>query len=436
MKNYDIDKELLEKKEIIEDINKYVNGIKDINPISYIKTIRAYIDEKGYTDDVDDITLIEIIQDNDKLYNKLKEFEENYIFKTNIEAGKYGVFFEKIYDAWRVLSPYETEESAFKKGKNGSDLDILEIYYDEIKRYPLLSDDEERKITYKYANLKSKIDEAKASNNASKEIIDQLEKDLKDVRTIIVNHNAKLVLAIARRYVSRGVQYGDLVGAGNVGLLKAIDKFEPEKGYRFSTYATWWIRQSIARFIANTARAIRIPAYMHAAINKYKRITKEFQTNNGREATLEEIIELTGWTDKKISYIKTFLDTDSIASLDNIVSEDSDSPLGNIVKSKYPTPETKILLDEKRRLVSEFFESMLESGTLNERELDILYLRTGMYDNICYTLEEIGQEYGITRERVRQIEKRAAQKCKVFAKEAGLREWLESDNEETIRKRK
>lgn len=275
--------------------------------------------------------------------------------------------------------------------------DPVRMYLKEIGAVPLLTAEEEIRLaalieqgTLAGATEEDRIRAARAKKKLS-------------------DANLRLVVSIAKKYLGRGLQFLDLIQEGNLGLLKAVDKFDYKKGYKFSTYATWWIRQAITRAIADQARTIRVPVHMVETINKLNRISRQLLQEKGREATVEELAQRMGVSEDKIREVKKIAQ-DPI-SLETPIGEKEDSHLGDFIEDqKAVAPDDaagSILLREQ-------IDDMLNG--LSERERSVLELRFGLRDGKPRTLEEVGRYFDVTRERIRQIEGKALSKLKKSAR--------------------
>ncbi len=290
--------------------------------------------------------------------------------------------------------------------------DLIKMYLREIGQRPLLTTDQE-------IRLSSEVQQGILAKDiiANKDKIeieftkDQIEQFYKDVeignhaRDVLIESNLRLVISIAKRYLSSGMQFQDLIQEGNMGLMKAVAKFDHTKGFKFSTYATWWIRQAITRAIADQARTIRIPVHMGETINKLKRTQRKLVQELRREPTPEEIGAEMGISPEKVQEIQK--NAQEIVPLDTPVKEDEDSVYADFVKDdKSPNP-LEYTLEEKYK---EEINTVLK--TLTPREEKVLRLRYGLMDGKFHTLEDVGKEFGVTRERIRQIESKAIRKLK------------------------
>lgn len=275
--------------------------------------------------------------------------------------------------------------------------DPVKMYLKEIGALPLLTSEEEivlAKTVEAGMRADALLEEKEAAREAKKELADR---------------NLRLVVSIAKKYLGRGLQFLDLIQEGNLGLLKAVDKFDYTKGYKFSTYATWWIRQAITRAIADQARTIRVPVHMVETINKLNRISRQLLQENGREATNEELAKAMGVSLAKIREVKKIAQ-DPI-SLETPIGEKEDSHLGDFIED-----HEAIAPDDAAGsiLLREQIEELLTG--LTERERQVLELRFGLKDGKTRTLEEVGKYFDVTRERIRQIEGKALSKLKKTAK--------------------
>ena len=274
--------------------------------------------------------------------------------------------------------------------------DSVRLYLREIGKIPLLSNEEEVDLAYR---------------------IVKGEKKAKDK---MVEANMRLVVSIAKRYSGRGLDFLDLIQEGNTGLLRAVEKFDPDKGFKFSTYATWWIRQAITRAIADQARTIRIPEHMVETINKVLRATRKLTNELNREPTVEEIAKEMGMEPEKVDYVMKI--KQDIASLDATVGrdgDDEDSVLGDFIEDEgRVSPEDAAAAQMLKEQIAEILSS------LSEREQKVVKLRFGIGGGRPHTLEEVGAEFSVTRERIRQIEAKALSKLRKHKDTKKLHEYL------------
>ena len=272
--------------------------------------------------------------------------------------------------------------------------DPVRMYLKEIGRVPLLDAEEEKELAHRMGD---------GDEEAKKKLVEA---------------NLRLVVSIAKRYVGRGMFFLDLIQEGNLGLMKAVDKFDYRKGYKFSTYATWWIRQAITRAIADQARTIRIPVHMVETIHKVSRYSRQMLQELGREATAEEIGAKMGMSAEKVREIMKI--AQDPVSLETPIGEEEDSHLGDFI----PDDDTPAPADAaSATILREVIERELH--TLTPREAHVIKLRFGLYDGRTRTLEEVGKEFDITRERIRQIEAKALRKLRHPSRARHLKGFLD-----------
>ena len=286
------------------------------------------------------------------------------------------------------------EESENSFTERGNAEDPVRMYLKEIGRIPLLSSEEEI------------------------ELAKRMEEGDEEAKKKLSEANLRLTVSIAKRYSGRGMQFLDLIQEGNLGLIKAVEKFDYRKGYKFSTYATWWIRQSITRAIADQARTIRIPVHMVETMNRVNRTSRRLLQEYGREPTPEEIAEAMNLPVERVLEISKI--SQEPVSLETPIGEEEDSHLGDFIQDEHiPVPAD----EAAHTLLREQLEKVMD--TLSEREQKVLALRFGLEDGKPHTLEEVGREFQVTRERIRQIEAKALRKRRHPTISRKLRDFLE-----------
>ncbi len=300
--------------------------------------------------------------------------------------------------------------------------DPVRMYFKEIGKVPLLTAEEEKDLAIRIENgdkAKEILEDPDSSITSEERKELELALDRGEMaKKKLCESNLRLVVSIARRYLNRGLSFLDLIQEGNLGLIKAVEKFDYTKGYKFSTYATWWIRQAITRSIADQARTIRIPVHMVETINKLIRISRQLLQEYGREPTSEEIAKEMGITVEKVREIKKI--SQDPVSLETPIGEEEDSHLGDFIPDEdIPSPVDAAAYSMLQKQLREVLD------TLSDREKKVLILRFGLDDGRPRTLEEVGKEFNVTRERIRQIEAKALRKLRHPSRSKKLKDYLE-----------
>jgi RNA polymerase primary sigma factor len=328
------------------------------------------------------------------------------------------------------VAPAKTTKKKVKKRENLNAVapltgDPVRMYLKEIGKVPLLTAAQEVDLAMKIeAGIEAaqRLDEAEASgqslDRADKRRLQRMERVGLDAKQQLVEANLRLVVSIAKRYVGRGMLFLDLIQEGNLGLIRAVEKFEYTKGFKFSTYATWWIRQAITRAIADQARTIRIPVHMVETINKLIRVQRQLLQELGREPTPEEIGEKMEMTADRVREILKI--SQEPVSLETPIGEEEDSQLGDFIEDG----EAVVPPDAASfSMLQEQLSKVLDG--LAERERKVIELRFGLVDGHPRTLEEVGREFGVTRERIRQIESKTLCKLRHPSRSSKLKDYLE-----------
>jgi len=299
--------------------------------------------------------------------------------------------------------------------------DTIGLYLKEMSRVPLLSIQEELELAVRIEKgQKARAELMKLvgrQHAADRRRLDVLIKDAGQAREHLIKANTRLVVSIAKRYMGNGVSFLDLIQEGNLGLMKAVEKYDHHRGFRFSTYATWWIRQTITRAIADQARTIRVPVHMTDRIRQFYKVGRDLEQKLGRQGTIEEIAQVLKMDIRKVQWIMkvSWLPL----SLESPVGDEEDSELGYFIEDVLtPTP----LQSAYESMLKDKLEEVL--STLTPREARVLRLRFGLDDGNSYTLEEVGQKFGLTRERIRQIEGRALRQLRQPRRARQLKEYL------------
>ena len=310
------------------------------------------------------------------------------------------------------------EEESYSLDEIGVD-DSVALYLREMARVPLLSNKEEVELAQKIERGRE-ADTSLKNNGHNLEEAVCLQQQIDSgwsARDHLIRANTRLVVSIAKKYVGRGVPFLDLIQEGNLGLMKAVEKFEYQRGYRFSTYATWWIRQTITRAIADQGRTIRVPVHMSDRIRRLYRRAQEIEQERGVRPTPEELAQELDLEPRKVQWMMRV--SWQPLSLERPVGKDEDSELSNFIEDEHtPTPPDTTYQEMLRVRLEEILTS------LNPREVRILRMRFGLQNGQSYTLEEVGQKFGLTRERIRQIEGQALRRLRHPSRSRDLRDYL------------
>jgi RNA polymerase primary sigma factor len=370
--------------------------------------------EQGY------LTQDDVLQAFPEAESNLEQLEELYI-----------VLFDEgipVVEAEKAPAPEEAEEAEAGPAAAKEDFDLsaigiddtVSLYLKEISRIPLLTAEQE--IEYARAMETGKRARYRLNkNHVTSGERSRLEAKIREgelTRQKLIKANFRLVVSIAKKYIGRGVSFLDLIQEGNIGLIRAVEKFDYHRGYKFSTYATWWIRQAITRAIADQGRTIRVPVHMCERINKLTRVSRQLVQELGREPTSEEIAKELNTTPRKVERIIKI--SQRPLSLEMPVGEEQDSHLGDFIPDEMTLGPTDAA---SHQLLREQMEEVLTS--LSPREGRVLQLRFGLKDGKSHTLEEVGKKFGVTRERIRQIEAKALRKLRHPSRSRKLRDYLE-----------
>ncbi|MBI2196109.1 RNA polymerase sigma factor RpoD [Candidatus Daviesbacteria bacterium] len=339
------------------------------------------------------VTQEEILQIFPKPEETIKELDEFYIKLIAENIDVFETTTEELEAESKTPSELEKELEILSTLEGGAVTDPVRQYLRDIGKIPLLTAQDEIELAKK------------------------AEKNEKRARDKLISANLRLVVSIAKKYVGRGMSLLDLIEEGNIGLMRAVDKYDWRRGYKFSTYATWWIRQAITRAIADQARTIRIPVHMVETINRFNRTQRRLMQELGREPTPDEVAKVLGIDENKAREIIKV--SQEPTSLETPVGDEEDSHLGDFIADQGLQPDEQAT----RELLKIHLDEVLDS--LSPREKRVLQLRFGLEDGKQRTLEEVGKEFGVTRERIRQIEAKAIRKLKHPTRAKKLRDYLE-----------
>ena len=404
-----------------QDINKVIEALvkkagkdKKLND----EDIRKYVNEE-----IDYDYLVEQLEDEGiELFVKHKKGEDNDEEEFEIDDS----FLDEEPDELS-LAGLEVEEEELLEIEETTTIsrtdDPVKMYLKEIGQIPLINHEEEIRLSKIIEIGKSAKEQLEQVESGDLDLtpedmheMNELILDGNDAKDKLVEANYRLVVSIAKNYTNRGLLFLDLIQEGNMGLIRAVDKFDYTKGFKFSTYATWWIRQAITRAVADQARTIRIPVHMVETINKMARIQRQLTQELGREPSAEEIGEKMELSAERVQDIQRI--SREPISLEATVGEEEDSSLGDFISDTSTlNPHESLLKDMTLQALDEIL------STLTDREEKVLRLRYGLYDGKTYTLEEVGKEFGVTRERIRQIEAKAMRKLKHPSRQQRLRDF-------------
>jgi RNA polymerase primary sigma factor len=321
----------------------------------------------------------------------------------------------------RVTATVESTVTASDIDLSAIDIDdSISLYLKEIGRIPLLTAEQEVSLAKRMEagrNSKRRLSNDRNLSYEEREELSAIVRDGKSAQEHLIKANSRLVVSVAKKYVGRGVPFLDLIQEGNIGLIRAVNKFDYRRGYKFSTYATWWIRQAVTRAIADQGRTIRVPVHMYEQINRLARVSRQLVQELGRDPTVDEIAGELGVSPKKVE--RTIKVSQRPLSLEMPVGEEDDSFLGDFIEdSDAPSPTDQASQQLLRDQIDDIFVS------LTPREVRILQLRFGLVDGYSYTLEEVGRKFGVTRERIRQIEAQALGRLRHPSRSRKLRDFL------------
>ena len=350
--------------------------------------------------------------------NELDTFDDDSFFGADAEDD---TLFDDELDVEDMDEDFTVDDDDLDEGYDLGGLasnDTVGLYLKEMARVPLLNTEEEIQLAIRLEAGEASATKLRKDPNSPRALEWKLlVEDGINAREHLIKANTRLVVSIAKKYMCRGVPFLDLIQEGNLGLMKAVEKFDYRRGFRFSTYATWWIRQTITRAIADQGRTIRVPVHMSDRIRRLYRVARQLEQENGRKPTADEIAEEMQVDPRKIQWMLRV--SWQPLSLEHPVGEDEDSELGNFIENETTLTPTQVANDN---LLREKIEEVL--ATLTPREARILRLRFGLQNGRSYTLEEVGQKFGLTRERIRQIEGRALRRLRHPRRARQLRDYL------------
>ena len=402
------------EKEYVVLAEKYLSLDKRIKKITTKKTIQNLTKEQ---DEIKDsiVKLLYKVRLNRMEIDRIAEKLKFYLHRINQIEEYFGKLKKRYY---KDIEDFENYYKEIEKGNK-------EIFIRLVDEFNINPDAIEAVITSFHnsqVRLADIYDEVRIDKETLTEWvrkIDSARRHIARAKDHIVKANLRLVIAIAKKYVNRGLHFFDLVQEGNIGLIKAVDKFEYKKGYKFSTYATWWIRQAITRSISDQARTIRVPVHMIEQINKVTRVLRQYMQQYGREPSIQEIAKALGWPESRVKQVRNV--AKDPVSLNAPIGDEEDTILGELIEDKeFESPQNITTF----KILQKQIGSIL--GNLPQREQKVIRMRFGLDDGYSHTLEEVGYVFKVTRERIRQIEAKAIRRLKATSKKRKLKDFLDS----------
>lgn len=402
------------EKEYVVLSEKYLSLDKRIKKITTKKTIQNLTKEQ---DEIKDsiVKLLYKVRLNRMEIDRIAEKLKFYLHRINQIEEYFGKLKKRYY---KDIEDFENYYKEIEKGNK-------EIFIRLVDEFNINPDAIEAVITSFHnsqVRLADIYDEVRVDKETLTEWvrkIDSARRHIARAKDHIVKANLRLVIAIAKKYVNRGLHFFDLVQEGNIGLIKAVDKFEYKKGYKFSTYATWWIRQAITRSISDQARTIRVPVHMIEQINKVTRVLRQYMQQYGREPSIQEIEKALGWPESRVKQVRNV--AKDPVSLNAPIGDEEDTILGELIEDKeFESPQNITTF----KILQKQIGSIL--GNLPQREQKVIRMRFGLDDGYSHTLEEVGYVFKVTRERIRQIEAKAIRRLKATSKKRKLKDFLDS----------
>ena len=402
------------EKEYVALAEKYLSLDKRIKKITTQKTIKALTKEQEEVKE-NIVKLLTKVRLNRMEIDRIAEKLKFYLHRINqIEE-----YFEKLKKRYyKEISDFENYYKEIESGNK-------DIYIRLVDEFNITPEAIEAVITSFHkaqVRMADIYDEVRIDKETLVEWvrkIDSARRKIAQAKDHIVKANLRLVIAIAKKYVNRGLHFFDLVQEGNIGLIKAVDKFEYKKGYKFSTYATWWIRQAITRSISDQARTIRVPVHMIEQINKVQRVLRQYMQQHGREPSIQEIAKALSWPESRVKSVRNV--AKDPVSLNAPIGDEEDTILGELIEDKeFESPQNITTFKILRKQI----DSILDS--LPDREQKVIRMRFGLVDGYSHTLEEVGYVFKVTRERIRQIEAKAIRRLRAQSKKKELKDFLDS----------